>query len=70
MQYFRRPQKKYIYKKIVYEEESDSEPEAEESPYIPEEEHIEQKIEQKQQAPRTKNKIFEYLNKDAKRNKQ
>ena len=66
-QYFRRPQKKY--KKVVYEEESDSEPEAEESQYIPEEEPIEQEIEQKHQAPK-KNKIFEYLNKDAKGNKQ
>ena len=57
------------YKKVVYEEESDSEPEAEESQYIPEEEPIEQEIEQKHQAPK-KNKIFEYLNKDAKGNKQ
>ena len=66
-QYLRTTQKKY--KKVVYEEESDSEPEAEESQYIPEEEHIEQEKEQKQQAPKRKNKIFEYLNKDAKRNK-
>ena len=68
-QYFKRPQKKY--KKVVYEEESDSEPEVEESQYVPEEEPIEQEIEQKQEprAPKRKNRVFEYLNKDAKRNK-
>ena len=43
MQYFRTTQKKY--KKVVYEEESDSEPEAKESQYIPEEEPTEQEIE-------------------------
>ena len=56
---------------MVYEEESDSEPEVEESQYVPEEEPIEQEIEQKQepQAPKRKNRIFEYLKKGAKRNK-
>ena len=55
---------------MVYEEESDSEPEVEESQYVPEE-PIEQEIEQKQepQAPKRKNRIFEYLKKGAKRNK-
>ena len=46
-EYFQqRPQKRY--KKVVYEEETDSEPEAEESQYIPEDETIEQGKEQKQ----------------------
>ena len=69
MQYFRTTQKKY--KKVVYEEESDSEPEAKESQYIPEEEPTEQEIERKQQAPKRKNIIFQHLSKeDAKRSKQ
>ena len=58
----------------MYEEETDSEPEVEESQYTPEDEFIEEEEEkpkeQKQQAPKRKNKIFDYLNKDAKRNKQ
>ena len=70
-EYFeRKPQKKY--KKVVYEEEIDSEPEVEENQYTPEEEFIEEEEkqkEQKQQAPKRKNTIFDYLNKDAKRNK-
>ena len=46
----------------MYEEESDSEAEVEESQYVPVEET-------KQPVPKRKNKIFDYLNKDAKRNK-
>ena len=67
--YFQRPQKKY--KKVVYQEETDSEPEAEESQYVPENEPFEQEKEkeQKQLPPKRKTKIFEYLNKDAKKHK-
>ena len=56
---------------VVYEEETDSEPEAGESQDIPEDEPIEQekKEEHKQPQNKRKNKIFDYLNKDAKRNK-
>ena len=55
----------------MYEEESDSEPETEESQYLPEEEPIEQKIEVQQdhQGHKRKYRIFEYLKKDTKRNK-
>ena len=56
----------------VYEEESDSEPEADESEYVPEEteEEIEKhKVGKKQTPPKRKNNTFEYLNNDAKRNK-
>ena len=67
--YFQRPQKKY--KKVVYEEETDSEPEAEESQYVPEDEPFEQEKEkeQKQLPPKRKTKIFEYSKKDAKKHK-
>ena len=48
------------------EEEADSEPEVEESQYTPEdrlfEEEEEKPKEQKQQAPKRKNKMFDYLN--------
>ena len=56
---------------VVYEEETDSEPEAGESQDIPEDEPTEQekKEEHKQPQNKRKNKIFDYLNKDAKRNK-
>ena len=58
----------------MHEEETDSEPELEESQYTLEDEFIEEEEEkpkeQKQQAPKGKNKIFSYLNKDAKRNMQ
>lgn len=57
-------------KKVVDEEESDSEPE--ESQYVPEdtEEDIKYpKIEKKNPAQKRKNNIFEYLNNDAKKNK-
>ena len=60
------------YKKVVYEEETNSEPEVEESQYTPGNKFIEEEEkpnEQKQQVPKQKNKIFNYLNKDAKRNK-
>ena len=45
----------------------------EESQYIPEDEFLEEEEkpkEQKQQVPKRKNEVFDYLNKDAKRNKQ
>ena len=56
----------------MYEEESDSKPEIEESQFAPEEEFIEEEKEEKtkQSPPKRKNRIFDYLNKDAKRNKQ
>ena len=57
----------------MYKEESDSEPEVEESESVPGEtkEEIEKpKIEKKNPAQRRKNNIFEYLNNNAKRNKQ
>ena len=66
-QYFQRQPKKY--KKVVYQEESDSELEVEEDQYISEEKPIKQDIEQKQPAKR-KDNLFENLNKDAKRGKQ
>ena len=53
-------------------EESDSEPEVDESEYVPEEteEEIEKpKAGKKQTPPKRKNNIFEYLNNDAKRYK-
>ena len=56
----------------MYEEESDSEPEVDESEYVPEEteEEIEKpKVGKKQPPSKRKNNIFEYLNNDAKRNK-
>ena len=57
--------------KKIYEQKSDSEPEIEESQYTPEEDLIEEeKEEKKQPALKRTNKIFDYLNKDAKRNKQ
>ena len=57
----------------MYEEESDSKPEIEESQFAPEEEFIEEEKEEektKQSPPKRKNRIFDYLNKDAKRSKQ
>ena len=57
----------------MYEEENNSETKVEESQYTPEDEFIEDKEEkpkeQKQQGPKRKNKIFNYLIKYAKRNK-
>ena len=55
----------------MYEEKTDSEPEIEESQYVPEEEEDieEQQKEVKQPPQKRNNKIFDYLNKDAKRNK-
>ena len=70
-EYFRQKQPKK-HKRVVYEEESDSEPEVDESEYVPEEteEEIEKpKVGKKQTPPKRKNNIFEYLNNDAKRNK-
>ena len=68
-EYFQRPQKKY--KKIVYEEETDSETETGEGQYVPEDEFVEQEKKEEQKQPQNKriNKIFDYLNKDTKRNK-
>ena len=56
----------------MYKGENDSEPEVDESEYVPDEteEEIEKpKIEKKQPAQKRKNNILEYLNNDAKRNK-
>ena len=70
-EYFRQKQPKK-YKKVIYKEESDSEPEIEEGQYVhKEEEDIEEEKKEVKQLPqKRKNKIFNYLNKDAKRNKQ
>ena len=56
----------------MYEEETDSEPEEEISHYALEDKIFEEenKEEQKQPSVKRKNKIFDYLNEDAKRNKQ
>ena len=57
----------------MYEEETDSEPEVEESQYTPEDKFIEEEEEkpkEQNQALKRKNKMFDYLNKDTKRNKQ
>ena len=69
-EYFQRLLKKC--KKVVYEEETDSEPETGEGQYVLEDEFVEQekKEERKQPQNKRKNKIFDYLNKDTKRNKQ
>ena len=65
-EYFRQKQQQKC-KKVIYEEESDSEFEIEESQYIPEEkEEIEEPKKEKQIG---KNNIFNSLNNDAKRNK-
>ena len=56
----------------MYEEESDSEPEVDESEYVPgetEEEIQKPKVGKKQPPRKRKNNIFEYLNNNAKRNK-
>ena len=61
------------HKKVVYKKESDSEPEVDESEYVPEETEEEikkHKVGKKQPPPKWKNNIFEYLNNDSKRNKQ
>ena len=75
-QYIQRERNYYIekqpkkYKKVIYEEEHDSEPEVEDNDYTSEETEEEsakpkpKKVQQKQ-----KNNIFEYINNDAKRNK-
>ena len=58
------------YKKVVYEEESDSKPEVEESQYTSVGDLIkkEKEEEKKQPAPKRKRK-YDYLNKEAKTNK-
>ena len=57
----------------MYEEETHSEPEVEESQHTPEDEFIEEEEKPKEHKNNKhlneKNKIFDYLNKDAKRNK-
>ena len=60
------------YKKVVYAEERDSEPAIEQNQYVPKEDKDieEEEKEVKQTAPKRRNKRFDYLNKDAKRNKQ
>ena len=75
-QYIQRERNYYIekqpkkYKKVIYEEEHDSEPEVEDNDYTSEETEEEsakpkpKKVQQKQ-----KNNIFGYINNDAKRNK-
>ena len=63
-EYFRQKQsRKHL--KVIYEEESDSEPEIEESQYVPEEKE-EIKEPKKEPAQKRKNDIFDYLNNDAK----
>ena len=71
-EYFRQKQPKK-HKRVVYEEESDSEPEVDESEYVPEETEEETekfKIGKKQTPPKRKNYVFEYLNNDVKRNRE
>ena len=63
-EYFRQKQsRKHL--KVIYEEESDSEPEIEESQYVPEEKE-EIKEPKREPAQKRKNNIFDYLNNDAK----
>ena len=72
-EYFRERQPKR-YKKDVYKEEPDSEPEVDENEYLFEE--IEENIKKpkpekkKKTAKNRKNNIFEYINNDARKNKQ
>ena len=68
-EFFQRPLKKY--KKVVYKEETESEPEIE-IQYIPGDDPIKQEKEkeQKQFPSKRKNKIFQCSNKDAKEHKQ
>lgn len=56
----------------MYKEETDSGPEKEESQYAPENEIIEEEKQKVQKQPplKRKNKMLDYLNKDAKKNKQ
>ena len=67
---FQRSQKRY--KKVVYKEETDTEFEEGENQYVPEDKFIEQEKQKEQKQPQVKrkNKIFDYLNKNAKGNKQ
>ena len=58
------------YKKVIYEEEHDSEPEVEDNVYASEETEEESaKPKPKKVQKKQKNNIFEYINNDAKRNK-
>ena len=70
-EYLQKPPPKR-YKKVVYEEETDSEYEAVESQYVPENKPIEQEKQEERKQPQNKrkNKIFDYLNKNAKKNRQ
>ena len=69
-EYFQMSQPKR-YKKVVYEEETDSESETVEIQYVPENEPIKQEKKEEHEQPQNKrkNKIFDCLNKDPKRNK-
>ena len=58
------------YKKVVYEEEPDSEPKLEEEEYCADKKEEEPKIKKsKKNEQKKNNNIFHYINKDAKRNK-
>ena len=58
------------YKKVIQEEELDSEPEVEENDYVSEEiEEVPEKAKPKKVQQKRKNNICEYMNTDAKRNK-
>ena len=67
-EYFR--QKRLTKYKKVYEEASDSEPKAEEIQYGPDEEkeYVEEGKKETKQSRQKRKNIFEYLNKDVKRN--
>ena len=65
--YTEKPKK---YKKVIYEEDVDSEPELEENDYITEESEEEpEKIKQKKVTQKQKNNIFDYINNDVNRDK-
>ena len=65
--YEEKPQKKS--KKVVYKEEPDSEPKLEEEDYSAEEIEEEPEIKKpRKKTEKRKNNIFDYINKDAKRN--
>ena len=67
--YYEKTQPKW-YKKVVYEEEPDSEPELEEEEYCADKKEEEPKIKKsKKNEQKKNNNIFHYINKDAKRNK-
>ena len=57
------------YKKVVYQEEPESEPELEEEEKLEDEIEEEPEIKKKRSEIRKNNNIFDYINKNAKRNK-